>query len=358
MGPFRLLALLSLSVVACGGATDARVVDAPLPTGTLAPTARPSTPAPTTTPTATADPATHLAGGGSRLAAIAAGVPFNGHLLISDVGNRRIVEIAPSGEMTWSFPAADDAAAAALGPWDDAYYAPDGTTITANSAVSNTVIAIDRATRRIRWQAGTPGKASKGATGFSSPDDAVTALDGTVYVADILNCRVVHLSASGAYLGAIGNGRCVHDPPTSFASPNAAYPTADGGLVVTEITGAWIDRLAGDGTLLWTVHPPVTYPSDAVPYPDDSVLVADYISPGQVVRVAKDGTVIWRFDAAKQLHGPSSVQPLAANRIAISDDFGNRVLIVDPTTNEILREYTAVGGVKLKITDCVDFRPD
>ncbi|HEY6959675.1 MAG TPA: PQQ-binding-like beta-propeller repeat protein, partial [Candidatus Limnocylindria bacterium] len=183
-------------------------------------------------------------------------------------------------------------------------------------------------------------------------------VDGTVWVADILNCRVVHLSATGAFLGSLGDGRCVHAPPRSFTSPNAAYPTADGGLLVTEINGSWIDRLAPDGTLLWSVHAPVTYPSDAVPYPDGSVLVADYVSPGQVVRVSSDGAVVWRYDAAKQLHNPSSTQPLAANRVAISDDFGNRILIVDPTTNEIVREYTTAGGVHFKITDCVDFRPD
>lgn len=360
VGIFALAAIL----VSCGGAPQ-RAAVAPLPTATPAPTLTPSpTPAPTTSPSAsptpapTTDPATRLAGGGARLPDLAPAIPFSGHLLISDVGNKRIVEIAPSGEMTWSFPLPEDAAAAALGPWDDAYYSPDGATITANSAVTNTVIAIDVATRRIRWQAGTPGKAARGAAGFSSPDDAITALDGTIYTADILNCRVVHLSAKGEFIGALGSGRCAHDPPASFASPNGAYPTADGGLIVTEITGSWISRLAADGSLVWTVRAPVSYPSDAVPYPDGTVIVADYVSPGQVVRLAPDGKVIWRFDAAKQLHNPSSVQPLAANRVAMTDDFGNRILVVDPTTNEIIKEYTGAGGVKFRITDCVDFRPD
>lgn len=364
MGRLRGIALAAGVLASCGGAPQgAAVAPLPMATATASPTASltpaaTSLPSPSPTATSTIDPATRLAGGGARLPDVAPAIPFSGHLLISDVGNKRIVEIAPSGEMTWSFPLPDDAAAASLGPWDDAYYSPDGATITANSAVTNTVIAIDVATRRIRWQAGTPGKAARGSAGFSSPDDAVTALDGTVYTADILNCRIVHLSAKGEFIGALGNGRCAHDPPASFASPNGAYPTADGGLIVTEITGSWIDRLAADGSLVWAVRAPVSYPSDAVPYPDGSVIVADYISPGQVVRLAPDGTVIWRFDAAKQLHNPSSVQPLAANRVAMTDDFGNRVLVVDPTTNTIVREYTAAGGVRFRITDCVDFRPD
>ena len=351
----------AVALTACGGAVSERALEM-AHVATDAPTPSPIAVIVAATPTprieATPDPASRLAGAAAALPPVPVGTSFTGHLLISDVGNRRIVEIAPDGEMSWSFPAAGDTAAAALGPWDDAYYSPDGKTITANSAVTSTVIAIDVATRQIRWRAGIPNTPSKGDKGFSSPDDAATALDGTVWVADILNCRVVHLSATGAFLGSLGSGRCVHAPPASFTSPNAAYPTADGGLLVTEINGSWIDRLAPDGSLLWSVHAPVTYPSDAVPYPDDSILVADYVSPGQVVRVSRDGTVIWRFDAAKQLHNPSSVQPLAANRVAISDDFGNRILIVDPTTNEIVREYTTAGGIHFKITDCVDFRPD
>ena len=303
-------------------------------------------------------PALRLSGGGAGLPAVAAGVPFDGHLLISDVGNKRIVEIAPSGELTWSFPAAGDAAAAALGPWDDAHYAPDGKTVVANSAATSTVIAIDVATRQIRWQAGTPGRPGRGATAFNSPDDIVTALDGTSYFADILNCRVVQLSASGEFVRAIGDGRCVHDPPKSLASPNGAYPTADGDLIITEITGSWITRLGADGAVRWAVRSPLTYPSDAMAYPDGSVLVSDYVSPGQVVRMAPDGKVIWRYDAARQLKNPSSAVPLAANRVAISDDFAGRVLIVDPTTNEIVKEYTTVGGVRMRITDCVSYRPD
>lgn len=363
MRAFGAIVVGAIALGACGGAVSERAMqlarvatDAPTPVAT--PVLLAATPSPAPTPDATADPASRLAGAAAALPAVPAGTVFNGHLLISDVGNRRIVEISAGGEMTWSFPAPGDAAAAALGPWDDAYYSPDGKTITANSAVTSTVIAIDVATRQIRWRAGIPNTPSKGDKGFSSPDDAAMALDGTVWVADILNCRVVHLSATGAFLGSLGNGRCVHAPPVSFTSPNAAYPTADGGLLVTEINGSWIDRLGPDGALLWSVHAPVTYPSDAVPYPDGSVLVADYVSPGQVVRVARDGAVVWRFDAGKQLHNPSSVQPLAANRVAISDDFGNRILIVDPTTNEIVHEYTTAGGIHFKVTDCVDFRPD
>lgn len=348
-----------------GGATPARPTSAAASvaraTSTSAPTADVTplpTPLPSPTPAPTLDPAVRLSGGAAGLPATASGVPFTGHLLISDVGNKRIVEIAANGEMTWSFPAPGDTASLTLGPWDDAHYAPDGVTILANSAATSTVIAIDVPTRAVRWLAGTPGKPGRGTNAFSSPDDAVMALDGTTYFADILNCRVVQLSSEGKMLRAIGDGRCVHDPPRSLASPNGAYPTADGDIVVTEITGSWISRLAPDGTVRWSVRSALAYPSDAMAEPDGSVLVADYVSPGQVVRIRSDGTILWRYDAAKGLHNPSSSVPTSSNRVAISDDFANRILIVDPTTNEIVKEFTGAGGIRFKITDCVSYRPD
>ena len=304
------------------------------------------------------DPATRLPGGAAALAPLPPGIPFRGHLLITDRGNGRIVEITPDGEMTWSFPAPGDAAASALGPWDDAYYAPDGSMIAANSDPTSTVIGIDIATRTVRWRVGTPGRTGKGTGAFNGPDDSVPALDGTIYLADIRNCRIVRLSAAGTFLSALGNGSCVHRPPTSFASPNGAFPTSDGDLIITEIGGGWIDRIGPDGTLRWAIRAPVVFASDAVPYPDGSVLVADYVTPGKVLRLAPDGTVLWRFDANGRLWNPSIAIPLAANRVAISDDFGNRVLVVDPTTNEIVREYTTVGGVHLKWVDSVHARPD
>ncbi len=356
-------------LTACGSATgefaaaSRRTAAVTTPEATPTPAATLATPVPfvqrvLTVAPLSRQPSLRLSGGGAGLPAADPGVPFDGHVLISDVGNRRIVEIAANGDMTWSFPAPGDAAAAALGPWDDAHYAPDGRTIVANSAATSTVIAIDVATRAIVWQAGTPGRPGRGATSFNGPDDILTALDGTSYFADILSCRVVQLGPDGKFLRAIGDGRCVHDPPRSFASPNGAYPTADGDLVITEITGSWISRIGPDGTLRWAVKSPLTYPSDAMAYPDGSVLVSDYVSPGQVVRLAPDGKVLWRYDAARQLHNPSSSVPLAENRIAISDDFAGRVLIVDPTTNEIVKEYTTVGGIRMRITDCVSYRPD
>jgi len=310
-------------------------------------------------PSPTWDPALRLPGAAAALPPLPAGVPFRGHLLIVDRGNSRIVEIDPGGDLTWSFPRPDDEEARRTAAWDDANYGIDGTTIYANSDPTSTVIAIDVATRSTRWRMGTPNQPGGGTDRFNGPDDAVQALDGTVYVADIRNCRIVRLSpADGRFLSALGDGRCAHKPPTRFASPNGAFPTADGDIVVTEIGGQWISRIAPDGTVRWTFRSPTRYPSDAVALPDGSILLADYVSPGQVLRLAPDGMVLWRYDAGGNLKNPSSAIPLAANRVAIGDDFGDRVIVVDPTTNETVRVYTSAGGIPFRWIDSLAFRPD
>lgn len=313
----------------------------------------------TATPTPTLDPATRLPGGAWALPPVPAGVAFRGHLLITDRGNLRIVEIDPDGNMTWSFPQSDDRDAMQYAAWDDANYSVDGRTVFANSDPTSTVIAIDMATKKVKWHVGTPNKPGKGETGFTGPDDAVQALDGTVWVADIRNCRVVKLSPDdGHFLGQLGDGKCAHKPPSRFSSPNGAFPAANGDVIVTEINGQWIDRVAPDGTVRWAFRSPTAYPSDATPLADGTILVADYTQPGQVLRLAPDGTVLWRFDDGGKLISPSSAMALAPNRIAIGDDFNDRVIVVDPTTNQIVREFRAAGGITFKWIDSVDFRPD
>ncbi|MDE3101840.1 MAG: PQQ-binding-like beta-propeller repeat protein [Chloroflexota bacterium] len=349
----------SLAFGACAPAgPPARTTAGPAgtPSGAAARSAPPSAPASASAPPRL--PA--LPGADAARPSPGKGIPFVGHLLIADRGNARIVEIDPAGNETWAFPAKGEVVPPHFGPWDDAFYAPDRAQVIANAEDDQVVIAIDVATARITWHAGIPGVREKGAAGFDTPDDAVPALDGTIHVADIRNCRIVHLSGSGEYLGALGSGICRHDPPRSFGSPNGAFPTPDGGLVVTEINGSWVDWLRPDGTLDRAVRTPAAYPSDALPYPDGSVLLTDYSRPGQVIRIAKDGSVRWRYrpKGTRALDHPSIALPLAQDRVAVCDDHGGRVIIVDPATDEVVREYTTVGGVRLRLPDGLSYRAD
>jgi hypothetical protein len=347
---FVLIAIMSLSLVRCSSTTAGQAAHS-TPTVRPTPTQRPS---PTATATPTPDPLTGMA---AALPAIPPGVPFTGHLLIAEnSGSGRIIEIDASGHIIWAFPAAGSSSS--LGPWDDAFYTPDLRTIVANSEEGQTVIAIDIASHKVNWVAGVPNQIGSDSHHFHTPDDAVPGPDGTIHVADIGNCRIVHLSASGHYLGSMGNGACYHAPPASFGSPNGAFPTSNGNLVVTEIISSWVDLLSQTGSLIWARQAPVSYPSDALPYPDGTVLLTDYSSPGKVVRMTSTGRVMWSYmpTGTQALDHPSIAIPIASNRVAVCDDFNNRVFIIDPTKNSVVAVYSSPDGVPLQHPDGLAYR--
>ena len=321
--------------------------------------ASPLSPGPTTPSPSDAPAVVPLPGQAAALPPAPPGVPFTGQLLISDRGNDRLLLIRADGTATWTFPAPGAKLPVPFGAPDDAFVTPDGSAVIANAEGSQTVSAIDRASNAVLWQVGHNQVRGRSPGYFSEPDDAVPYMDGTVWVADIRNCRLVHLSATGQWLGTRGSGVCRHQPPTSFADPNGAFPAPGGSMVVTEIGGSWVSWLNSDGSVRWTARTPAAYPSDAVPYPDGSVLLTDYSLPGAVYRVGPSGQVLWKYrpTGSGRLDHPSIAIPLASNRIAICDDWGSRIIILDPTDQAVVWTFTGQGPTRLSYPDGLDYLP-
>jgi hypothetical protein len=339
----------------CSSTPKPTASDPPTPTATPIPT-------PTITPIPVIPaPVCPLPGEPAALPALRPGVPFTGHLLIAESSYKsRILEINPSGTVTWTMLTTAPPLAHPLGPPDDAFYSMDCKAIIANSEEGQGILAVDRLSHALLWQIGTYLRRGSSLRLFNNPDDAVPAPDGTVWLADINNCRLLHLSGStGSVLGVLGGHGCRHNPPYQYSEPNGAFPARDGSLVVTEISGSWVTRLNPNGTVKWSHRVPAAYPSDAMALPDGSVLLTDYSYYGQVLRVAANGTLLWRYAprGAGQLNHPSIAIPLAANRVAICDDFGNRIFIVDPTTSRIVWEWRGNLAYSLVRPDGLDYRP-
>ncbi len=351
----RLVAALCVATLTACSAPVASVA-----TSTVRATASPSSSAtPSAAPTLAPPSPSRLPGASFALPPLPAGVPFTGKLLIADRGNGRIIEITPNGQVDWVFPRPGQKLPVPFGAPDDAFYTADGTTIIANAEGRQTVTAIDRATGTILWQVGHYNVRSSAAGYFNEPDDAVPQPDGTIWVADIRNCRLVHLSATGAWLGTLGNRSCRHRPPVSFAEPNGAFATAGGSLIVTEIGGSWVTSLVPGGAVAWSVRAPVRYPSDAMQMSDGSILLTDYSLPGAVVRLSSTGRTLWYYrpTGAAELNHTSIAIPIASNRIAICDDFHSRITIVDPATNQVIWTFTGTGSSRLFYPDGIDYEP-
>lgn len=275
--------------------------------------------------------------------------PLPGDLLIADRGNDRLLIVTPARRIIWSM-TIDPGGPRGSQSWgpDDAFFTPDGTHIVINQENAHTVSIIDIATRRIVWQYGHSGRPGSAPGYLNGPDDAYVLPDGTVTVADIKNERILFISRSKTIVRQYGlTGVRRHDPPVAYAAPNGDVPLADGGMLVTEIGGSWVDRLDASGRLVWAIHlRDIAYPSDAQLLPNGNVLVVDYSTPGRIEEVTPAGRIVWRYfvrSGPGMLSNPSLAVRLSNGNVAVTDDFGQTVDVIDPATNRIVWQYGHPG---------------
>lgn len=267
-----------------------------------------------------------------------------GYLLIADRDNNRLIVVNPAHRIVWRFPAPGDLRPGEVfqGP-DDAFLSASRRDIITNEEFSETIAVVSLSRHpRLVWEYGHQGEQGAAAGYLAHPDDAYLLRDGLVQVADIINCRLLWIDRAKRIVRSIGHaGDCVHDPPHSLSLPNGDTPLPDGGVLVTEI-GGWIDRFTGTGRLLWSIRAPTTYPSDAQLLPNGNVLVAGYDSPGRIDILTPHGRIVWtylRTSGPGELDQPSLAVPVPGGKIAATDDWNNRVVIIDRRTKRIVWQY-------------------
>ena len=350
---------LALIVAACGGSHR---VDPSTTAGAHATTLRATAtePVPRTRASASKTPAQRLG-----FPALSPGrIP--GYVLVADRNNNRIVMIDPrENRVVWSFPRTGDVRPGqSFHDPDDAFFTPGYTSISTNEEYNQTIAQIDVRTHRIVWSFGHPGVRGSAFGYLSNPDDAYLLPNGLFMVADIQNCRVLFISRAHKVVREIGHaGYCGHNPPQGLSSPNGATPLADGGVLVTEI-GGWVDRIAKDGRLLWTVRTPTSYPSDAQLLPNGNVLVAGFNTPGRVDEITPSGHVVWTYAPTGHwsLDRPSLAVNWPNGLIAITDDWHHRVVVIDKLTKRVVWSYGHVNqpgtaGGYLNKPDGLDLLP-
>ena len=287
-------------------------------------------------------------------------------LLIADRGNGRLLIVDDAKHVLWRFPAAGSLPQGQRFSADDAFLAPDGRTIVANDESHQVIDRIDIASRRVIWQYGHYDQIGSRAGFLHTPDDAYPLANGDIVAADIRNCRILEINAAKRVVRQWGHaGHCSHRPPMSFDNPNGDTPLSDGGLLITEIGGSRVVRLSPGGRVVFDIHVPVRYPSDAQLAADGNVIVVDYSNPGAILRVSPKGRVLWRYGPRSgrgRLNHPSLAIVLPDGTIALNDDFRDRVIVVDPRTDRIVWQYGRTdvrgrGRGLLFIPDGIDIIP-
>ena len=284
---------------------------------------------------------------GGPVGGAAAGSPYQGHLLIADRGNDRLLVIDAARNLQWQYPSAT------MPPPPGGFYFPDdafffhqGTGIISNQEDNHTIVEIGYPSGKILWQYGHPGVPGAGAGYLNQPDDAYLLKNGDITVADALNDRILFISPDGTPLSQIGtNGVAVHNPPTSVGYPNGDTPLADGNVLVSEINGSWITEYTPGGQLVWTVQlPTVNYPSDPQQVGSNLYLLADYDPPaeGRILTIRRSGAIVWKYDVLAgdgMLKKPSLAEQLPNGLIMANDDYRNRVVVIDPSDDSIVWQY-------------------
>jgi outer membrane protein assembly factor BamB len=345
IGTLALGAGLVLLTRSPGGSPTAVVLPTATPPAAVMPAATDTMPPapPTAAPVTTPDPAAAAPSAQPILAG-----PFAGGVLIADRANGRILAVGDAGQVLWRFPTSSAALPAGQAfNADDAFLDPSGTTI-----VDNVIDRIDIASGRITWQYGTYGRAGSRITQLHTPDDAYPLANGDIVVADIENCRILEIAPDKSIAHLWGQtGVCRHQAGVTFARPNGDTPLPDGGLLITEIGGSRVVRLAADGHVVFDIHVPVAYPSDAQLDANGNVIVVDYSSHGQVVAVDPSGKLVWRYAPTSgpgALNHPSLATPLANGLVSVNDDFRHRLVVIDPRTGHIVWQYgrTDIHGTR------------
>ncbi len=296
----------------------------------------------TATPAASSLISTTPTAGGSDPASVR---PFAGKLLIADRGNNRLLVVDAKGRVLWRYP--DPSLPAPPVPFffpDDAFWVHRGRAILVNEEDNDVLAEIAYPSGGTLWTYGHP-RVPGSAPGYvHQPDDLYPYPGGGMVVADASNCRILFFGPAGRPAGQIGRtGNCTPGLPITVGYPNGDTPLPDGHLLVTELHAGSISEITRAGDPLWTVRiPSLSVPSDPQRLSDGTYVAADYGSPGAVVRFTSGGRVLWTFrptSGPRELDHPSLAAPLPNGLVAVTDDFNDRVVLLDPASGRIAWQY-------------------
>ena len=265
-----------------------------------------------------------------------------GNLLIADWGSRQLLVVSPTGQTVWSY-AVNGLYQNQFNP-DYAFFDATGDQIVVSEESHAQIERIGVAKRNITYTYGHYNRHGSKGGYLHDPGTAIELSDGSIVVADIRNCRVsvLHPLQHTAVHNFGHVGHCVHGPPRHLDNPVSAFPLANGGLVITELNGD-IDLLDSAGKLTASLTVPgLTKPYGTNETASGDLVAVDHTHPGGVEIFTKHGKVIWRYApkrGKRELFDPSMAIVLPDGDVLVSDDYDDRVIVIDRASGKIVWQY-------------------
>ncbi len=264
--------------------------------------------------------------------------PLGQNIYICDSKNNRIIEVNPQKQIIWQMDNIKD-------PDDVQVYKPNRLIV--NEEDYSKIVEINTKTNQIVWSyghLGVPGSAN----GYLGQyvDDSFRLPSGNTLITDDVNMRVIAVNRLGQIVWQYGHTGIRSNAPGYLNAPNDAMPLPGGSILITNIGNHMaIDVSINTKQILWQVNIPQSYPSDVVPLPNGNLISTDWVSPGKIQEITKQGQVVWTYQPTgiNALNHPSSTQLLPNGNYLVVDDHNDRVFVLDPKTKQILWQYGITG---------------
>ena len=210
-----------------------------------------------------------------------------------------------------------------------------------------------------------------GETTFNAPRDIATAADGSLFVADSRNHRIVHLDAQGLFLNAFGGYGNVMDGEIPGGLMNEPWGVAvgpDGNVYVADTWNHRIQVFSPDGQFLrmWSVFevnglPDGFWGPRGIAIDQTGRVFVTDTGKQRVVVFDANGTYLTQFGGlgleAGNLDEPVGIEIAPDGKIFISDTWNYRVQVFEPDPTGLQFRSARLWEVDAWSSDSLDNKP-
>jgi hypothetical protein len=271
-----------------------------------------------------------------------------GNILISDQFNNRVVEVAPNGQVVWTFgsgnPTMCNPGPSTIIGLNDAERLSGGLTLLAGTGIpagsqsfpkgcaDNRVIVVNQQDHII-WQYGQAGVTGSGPNELNTPVFAIQLPSRNIMVVDQGNNRVIEIDRNSKHIVWSYGPK---SGPGALNNPNSAELLPNGHILIGDENNNRIIEIARDGTIVWEYNQGLSGAAFASRLPNGDTLISDS-SHSRVLEVTPNKKVVFAYftnsdPTSNSAPLPTNAVQLANGEIIIADQFNNRVLMVDPAT--------------------------